>query len=387
MKRWIALFASIIMQSCLGMVYAWSAFVPALEREHQITAARSGLVFGVCIASFTVSMVFGGQLQKKYGPRIVGLIGGLIFFLGYLTGALSNGSYAMILGGFGLLAGMGIGFAYVCPLVTGVKWFPHHKGLITGLTVAGFGLGGVFFAKAAQHMLNNGMPILSIMGRVGDIVGLTVMLCSAFLFVPYKAGENSSAIIDNHNLREIFKERQFQFLFSEMFCGTFGGLLIIGNLKSLGISKGFVPEAATLAVMLFAAGNAAGRVTWGAVYDRIGKRIIVGCMLLLALGAVVMGFLTDKVSFYCATLIVAFAFGGYFVLYAARVADVFGVGRLSDVYPFVFLGYGIAGLAGPPVGGWLLHITESAFLPCIAVIIIAAVGSVISYMSVLIDNT
>jgi OFA family oxalate/formate antiporter-like MFS transporter len=73
---------------------------------------------------------------------------------------------------------------------------------------------------------------------------------------------------------------------------------------------------------------------------------------------------------------IAFAFGGCFVLYAARVADFFGNDRISDIYPFIFLGYGIAGLAGGPVGGWLLDISGSPLLPCAAVVVISIIGAV-----------
>lgn len=375
MKRWSALIASILMQSCLGMVYAWSTFAPALNREHEITSAQSGLIFGVCIAVFTFSMVFGGIFQQKTGPRKTAAIGGILFLAGYLTGAFSGGNYILMFTGFGVLAGAGIGFAYVCPLATGVKWFPNQKGLITGLTVAGFGLGGVFFAKAGQQMIDAGLPVLDILHRIGWVVGATVVTAALFLFIPPVAKPNGLVTPETQTLRSVLKNRRFRVLFWQIFCGTFGGLLIIGNLKPVGLAGGLTAEAATLAVMLFAVGNAAGRVLWGLWYDRIGSGVITFCMLLLAAGAAVMGLLTSTVPFYVATLITAFAFGGCFVLFAARVADEFGTERISEIYPFVFLGYGIAGLAGPPIGGWMLEQSGSALLPCIAVIIFAAAGA------------
>ena len=43
------------------------------------------------------------------------------------------------------MAGAGIGFAYVCPIAALVKWFPEHKGLVSGIAVAGFGFGAYLF--------------------------------------------------------------------------------------------------------------------------------------------------------------------------------------------------------------------------------------------------
>lgn len=375
MKRWLALIASISMQSCLGIVYAWSTFVPALEKEHGITPARAGLVFGVCIAVFTLSMVFSGILQKKHGPRMVGTIGGILFLAGYLTGSLSGGNFALVLTGFGILAGAGIGFAYVCPLATGVKWFPKQKGLITGLAVAGFGLGGLFFAKAGQNMLDAGQPVLTILGLIGWVVGITVIFSSLLLFVPQKGSSAATAPPDTHTLSVVLRKKNFRALFWQMFCGTFGGLLIIGNLKLIGLSLDLTADDATLAVMLFAVANAAGRVLWGLGYDRFGRRVLTANMLLLSAGALLMGLVQHQAAFYIATVMVAFAFGGFFVLYAARVADFFGADRISDIYPFVFLGYGIAGLTGAPVGGWLLETAGTPLLPCVTVIILSIFGT------------
>ncbi len=376
MKRWLALIASILMQSCLGVVYAWSTFVPRLESSHGFSAGGAGLIFGVCIAAFTISMVFGGILQQKYGPRIVGSIGGILFLAGYLTGAASGGSFPPALTGFGILAGAGIGFAYVCPLATGVKWFPKQKGLITGLAVAGFGLGGVFFAKAGQQMLDTGTPVLDVLGLIGWIVGITTVLASLFLFVPAKtAAAGAEGRTEHHSLRTILRKKRFRALFWQIFCGTFGGLLIIGNLKPIGISIELSANAATLAVMLFAIGNAAGRVLWGLWYDRFGPAVIVADMLLLTAGALFMGLAPVQSAFYAATLMTAVAFGGCFVLFAARVADFFGADRISEIYPFVFLGYGIAGLTGAPAGGWMLEQSGSPLLPCAAVIILSLLGA------------
>jgi OFA family oxalate/formate antiporter-like MFS transporter len=52
--------------------------------------------------------------------------------------------------GLGVLAGAGIGLAYVCPIAAPVKWLPDKKGAITGLTVAGFGFGALIWIKLTQ---------------------------------------------------------------------------------------------------------------------------------------------------------------------------------------------------------------------------------------------
>ncbi len=376
MKRWLALAASIAMQTCLGGVYAWSTFAPALEREHGIHTGLSGTVFGVCIAVFTITMVLGGILQKWYGPRPVGMAGGQLFLAGYLVGSHSAGSFPVMITGFGILAGAGIGLGYVCPLATGVKWFPENRGMISGLTVAGFGIGGIFFAEAGQLMLDREMPVLNVLENIGWIAGVIVVVSATLLFTPDVAAGH--AVKKPVALSGFLKQKEFRMLFSMMFCGTFGGLLVIGNLKPIGMENGLTAAQATGAVMLFAVGNGVGRVVWGYFHDRYGIRTITWCMLLLMAGTLWMGFAHSMPGFLAATFIIAFAFGGFFVLFAAEVAADYGVERIGDIYPFFFLGYGIAGLAGPSVGGELLHLTHSTVAAIAVAVLVALAGAVIS---------
>ena len=46
---------------------------------------------------------------------------------------------------YSFLFGAGVGLAYTAPMVSGWKWFPNKKGLVSGAVVAGFGSGGFVF--------------------------------------------------------------------------------------------------------------------------------------------------------------------------------------------------------------------------------------------------
>lgn len=382
MKRWLVLAASISAQCCLGVVYAWSTFVPALEVEYGISKAQASMIFGICIACFTVSMIFAGMLQQKHGPRIIAAIGGSILGLGYIFGAASGGEFAKLLIGLGVLAGIGIGFGYVCPLATAVKWFPEKKGLVTGLSVAGFGFGAVIFSKAGEHFLSAGVPVLDIIRWTGIVIGGVVVVSSFFLFVPEESGSKEKKGVKQEKdlipFGTLLKNGELWILLAAMFCGTFGGLLIVGNLKPIGMSIGLAPDKAALGVALFAIGNSAGRVIWGGLFDKMGVRSISICLFLLAASAI----LTIKISgapfFFSSIMLAAFAFGGCFVLFAAQVASSFGTHRVGQVYPLVFLSYGLAGLLGPPTGGWLLEKYSGPMHGNIAVAVIALLGAVMA---------
>ena len=355
-KRLFILPGVVLIQSCLGGLYAWSAFVPSLQADFGYTAAQTQLVFGMAVSAFTLSMVLGGRLLVPLGPRNVALAGGLLFACGHLTTAASDGAFLWICLGSGLLGGMGIGFGYVAALTTGIQWFPARRGLATGISVAGFGAGAIILSSLATALLRNGLTVLEVFGRVGVGYGAMVCLGSALLFRPALAPARPRHL----PLKALFRDGVFQTLATGIFCGTFAGLLVIGNLTCIGMDGGSTPETATLAISLFALGNVSGRLAWGWLFDRLGALAIPASLSFLG-GALALMLVARSLpeAFPGAAFLVGFGFGACFVVYAAQVALRYGTDQVARVYPLVFLVQGLAGLTGPSLGGLLYDHTRS----------------------------
>jgi MFS transporter, OFA family, oxalate/formate antiporter len=352
-KRYIVVAASLLMQCCLGGVYAWSVFVAPLKNGYNMTNFQAQLIFGCTIACFALSMLFAGKLQDRKGPRIVAFIGGIFFGAGYLIASASNGSFIQMLLGIGCISGIGIGFSYVCPLATCVKWFPNHKGLITGISVAGFGGGAMLLTMMTESFLSGGMDVLKVFQLIGIIYGVIVAICALFLFVPENFGkqQEKGAI----SARPSLIRREFWLLLIGMFSGTFAGLLVIGNLKPMGLTGGLTQNTASWGISVFAFGNAIGRIAWGRMYDKLGSRVIPISLLFTSI--VVLSLLASGIHgaiFIVGSALVGIAFSACFVLYAAHVSTVYGSRMLGSVYPIIFLAYGVSAIVGPPLGGWIV---------------------------------
>ncbi len=283
LRCWIVLVASILMQMCLGGIYAWSIFVKPLCSDYGLSTAQTQIVFGVTIAIFTTAMVFAGRLQERKGPRLVATIGSLMFGVGWVLASFSGGSFFLILIGIGVIGGMGIGFCYVCPLATCVKWFPHLKGLVTGLAVAGFGGGGVLLSYLAGRLIGHGYSVLEVFRIIGLMYGVILVLCASVMRVPKDSEQKRFKSIP---LGQLFGQSRFWSLVSGMFCGTFAGLMVVGNVKPIGESVGLSSGHAGTAIAALAVGNALGRICWGFIYDRI-VRVTVQFSLLFLCCAVI----------------------------------------------------------------------------------------------------
>ncbi len=369
MRRWIVLIAGVTLQLIFGGLYAWSAFVPALIEQYGLSNGECGFIFGVIIGSFTVVMVPGGRMLHRLGPRIVATAGAILFTTGYIAASFSGGNFLYLLLSIGLISGAGIGAGYVCPLTVAMKWFPNNKGLVTGVAVAGFGGGAIVLSFFVEFFLQTvQLDVLQIFRIIGLGFGGLAIVSALLLSEPgQRSGGDERKKKPPKNIRVHILTNKFVSLSFGLFAATFAGLLTIGNLKPILQSAELSTTAATLGIALFAVGNAAGRIIWGRIYDRVGPRPTV-LLSLISLGVAVFLFLFELPDPYMLTLVIfaGLSFGAAFVVYAASMVEYFGVELFPFLYPVCFLGYGLSGIIGPGLGGWFKDLTGS-FAPAIGI--------------------
>lgn len=355
-KPILTVVSSFIIMLSLGGIYAWSIIVPELIREYNWTAVQSQLIFGVVIAVFPTTMILAGKLQHRLSPRIQANIAALFFGTGYLISGYSEGNFYLILLGTGVMAGIGTGFGYMTALTVPVKWFPEKKGLITGIVSAGFGLAAVVLTYLIEHALDEGVDSMEIFRRIGLGYGGLIFLFSFFIRKP-QATEASGL----KGTKTMLRTRHFFVLVSGIFFGTFAGLLVLGNLSPIGAEQGIEKHTLMIGVSVFAIANFTGRLSWGWISDYVNAHTCIPIALLIqAAGIFLMGYLPLNGSLYLfLSLITGFGFGSNFVLFAKESASHFGIANLGAIYPFVFLGYALAGILGPLTGGYLYDLTGS----------------------------
>ncbi len=377
LNRWLVVVGALLIQLCLGAIYAWSVFTPSLIAEpYNFTAAQTQLIFGVGLASFAVVMIIAGRMQAKFPPRNVAILGGLILGLGYILARFVGTSFIGHLVTIGLIGGAGIGLAYVVPIAVGVKWFPDKKGLLTGLAVAGFGFGALLWVKLAGSwgQLIETMGIANVFLTYGICFAIIVLIGSVWMVNPpegYKpegwtppsaTGDSASGAI-NLTSSQMLKTPQFFGLWLMFTAGAMAGLMVIGCIKLFGIdalqSAGMDAQTAsakagTAMAVFFALANGIGRIAWGLISDKIGRKtsLFLMCLIqgLIMLVFVKMGSAVGLL--YLGAAVIGFNFGGNFALFPAATADFFGNKTVGQNYGWVFTSYGVGGIIGPYLGGY-----------------------------------
>lgn len=350
MKKYIHLLFSFGIMLCLGSVYAWSIFVPELRQNYGFTTTRTQLIFGVLIAAFTLTMALAGRYAGRYGSRLSAMLSALFFGSGYLMAGFSGGNFILVLLGIGIFGGIGTGFGYLVAITTSVKWFPTRSGMAAGIAAAGFGLGAIVLSWFSNRLLMDGIGVSHIFRITGLSYGGVMFVLSVFLKHPPERPA------DTNQRQFSLAGKGFARLFAGIFCGTFAGLLVIGNLKPIGEDYAIDNKTLLLGIAAFSFANFAGRLVWGWLSDYLPGRVVIS-VALSTLGVVV--FLLGRIplsaaSYLILSVAIGFGFGANFVLFARETVQIYGVDQLGRVYPFIFLGYGLAGIFGPVTGG-IIH--------------------------------
>lgn len=399
MNRWLVVVGAILIQLCLGAIYAWSVFTKKITTpledggDYGFTKMQAAMIFSAGLATFAVVMVLAGRLQAKLGPRPIAIAGGVVLGLGYVLGGFLGSSFAMQFLCIGIVGGAGIGLAYVVPIAVGVKWFPDKKGMITGLAVAGFGFGATLWVKLAgswfDGLLNTtalfGLPgVQSVFIIYGIVFLVCVLLGSVVMVNPpsgYKPagweppkpsdGAKASGAVDL-TAREMLGTPQFVMLWLMFVGSALAGLMVIYCIRLFGIdalqTSGLADSAETAgkiagtAMAWLAILNGLGRIAWGTVSDKIGRKAALFLMCLFQ-GIIMLAFYKmggSEMGLIVGACIIGFNFGGNFALFPAATADFFGNKNVGTNYGWVFLAYGVAGIAGPLVAGYFQDAASKA---------------------------
>lgn len=390
-KAWIVVGAGAAINLCLGILYAWSVWKSNLiaSVDHPAGSPMQGLnegwsflsdaqatwAYAVCGMLFAVTMIPGGKIQDRFGPRLGAILGGLFLAAGCLVAGFMK-SYAGLLLGFGVCGGIGMGLGYAAATPAAVKWFgPHRRGLIVGIVVAGFGAAAIYVAPLARFLIGDYGLSGSFIG-LGVFFAVVVIVAGSMLSWPpagYVPAPPPPGFVMRKTItrgdwspREMLGTRQFAALVFLFLASAQSGLLVIGNaaylLKETAGASGFFAAHSWLLPAYVGLVNALGRVGTGSYSDRIGRpnayalNNLISAAFVLAMPTII-----DSASvplLFMAVGVAAWQYGGGLSLMPAFTADFFGSKHLGVNYGLVFLGWGFAFFV-PQLAGYIKDATGS----------------------------
>lgn len=367
-KRWLILAASCLINLCIGSLYAWSVFAgPLAERINMLTgssltAANLAIIFTVANAVGPITMISGGTINDKLGPKWVIFAGGLMFGLGLLSCGFA-GSVSFLIVAYGLGCGLGMGMVYGCTISNSVKFFPDKRGLIGGIATATYGLSSVLIPPVANALIGK-TGVSSTMKILGAV--FTVVICVGAFFIekcpadftpegwkPKAVQQASAKTVPDKTWKEMITDPIFYVMILMLMCGAFSGLMVTSQASPMaqqlaGMSVGL----AATAVSVLALFNAAGRVAAGFLSDRFGRvRVLQAAFLLEIVGLLLLLNVREGnyAVFFVGISVMGICFGSLMGVYPGFTADQFGTKNSSVNYGIMFIGFAVAGILGPTI--------------------------------------
>jgi MFS transporter, OFA family, oxalate/formate antiporter len=423
-NRWGIALAGIIVMLCLGTVYSWSIYTNSLIAGFNWSTQDATIPFELAIFFIGIGAVFGGRWQDRVGPRTVTIVGALIWGVGVLLAGLGTqalGNWWLDLT-YGIIGGFGNGMAYVTPVAMVTKWFPDRRGLGSGMVVMGFGLGAFIYNQIFTRLATYGAAAKPALAYVKarseaiktgatfdpstyqlspDVVHGVMMLfvysgiafivlgglCALALRNPPEgytvAGAKAAAAgaSASYTPGEAMGMGQFYGLWLLLFLNVTAGIFIISNAVPM-ISEFSGAGAATAALWygLIAVFNGLGRFFWGWISDQIGRGMTYTVMYLVQVVIFgVVGHLNGLAGVLICFAIVFLCYGGGFGVMPSFNADLFGTKFMGQIYGMILTAWGVAGVVGPFIAGFVKDKTGSYSGALIWIAVMLVIAAIIPF--------
>ena len=348
------------MNIALGTYYAWSVYVPALEKEFGWTRTQTSLVATIDMVMLASSFLVAGMLQNRIGPRAVATIGGLLYSSGLFLASYTH-SLTWLYLTWGVMVGIGLGFGYLAPITVGSKWFPNHRGLVNGLAIGIFAAGSGIFGPVAGRLVESmgwrsTFQFFAGLFFVFTMVGAYLMKDPPAGYAPPVSRSKAVNRPRAHHIEiptaTVLRTPMFYALWFAYALGTTAGTMVISQLVPFARASGFSAQNAAFAITIGAVGSASGRFLSGWMSDHFGRLFTLRGMIVVSMLATpsLYVFREQALAFYVLLFFVYYCYGTQLSVYTALAGDFYGTKYLATNYGVLLLAWGFAGVLGPLIG-------------------------------------
>lgn len=347
-NKYIVLIGVLLAQITIAGLYAWSIFGTALQTERGWSSDATFFPYALAQFIFAFSTLLSGRIVDKKGPRIALIIGGILYGGGLILSSFVT-SPTMLYLTYGVITGAGVGFVYVCPLSTLIKWFPKNKGTITGLSVAIFGGGSIVFKEIISVFLASS-NVSGAFLKLG-IISIVLILTGA-IFTNNPEGYKKKSLqkgLRDYTTSEMMKTSKFKLTWIMYWLAVIPGLLVLGAAKDIGVqAAGLEASVAAGLITVLAISNAGSRLVSGTLSDKLGTLKILRIIFVITIVSLLgLSLLTENtLIFYLSIGGVAVGYGGFLSLFPIFTNQEFGSFRYGSNYGVIYQAYGLAALTG-----------------------------------------
>lgn len=383
-NRWLVPPAAIAVQMCIGQVYAFSVFNKPLGADLGVPVSSVQWAYQLALIMLGLSAACFGKWVERAGPRLA-MLASLACFCGGLALAglgVRLRSLPLVLLGYGLIGGIGLGIGYISPVSTLVKWFPDRPGMATGMAIMGFGGGALLGAPLSQELMKRFATSVdsgadAALLAMAFLYAVSMAFGAAIVRVP-PAGWRPAGWEPSNKRRgaaavdvpadRAWRTPSFWLLWVVLCANVSAGIGVLGRAADMcqemfGVSAAIGAGFAGL-LSLF---NMGGRFVWSSISDWTGRRAIY-CVYFL-LGAALYALLPytqqtqNRALFVAAAAVIISMYGAGFATIPAYLRDLFGTGQVGAIHGRLITSWSLAAVIGPALINGLYDRRVAAGVP------------------------
>ncbi len=387
----VVLVSTIIMMVSWGIFLSFGIFFESLLVEFGETRAVTSAIHSVAMLVNGLLAIVTGRLNDKFGPRLIMTVCGALLGIGYLLMSQINVTWQIYLI-YGGMIGIGMSGTFVPLTSTVARWFDKRRGMMTGIIVAGQGLGMVVMPLVISRLIYGyGWRDSYLMMGIISLV----LIISAAQFLkrdPTQIGqvaygkrklevENPPSQAKLFSLRQAVSARQFWILSGIFFSITFSASGVMVHIVIYAIGLGIAATTAANILPIIGVSTIFSRVTIGVVSDRIGnKPSLVISFILMSIALLLLNLATDLRMLYLVSVIFGISFGALLVLMSPITAELFGLRSLGLILGVLIFFSSLGDSSGPVVMGGIFDVSGSYNLAFIAGPAAAILGIILSLL-------
>ncbi|MCR4650968.1 MAG: OFA family MFS transporter [Lachnospiraceae bacterium] len=383
---------ALLLHMSIGTVYCWSLFSQEIASYIGWSKSSTEWAFSFAIFFLGMSAAFLGNIVEKdiHKSSLLATfcfsigMAGTGFFIWY--GGLHQKSVVALVGiylSYGFIMGVGLGTGYLSPVKTLMLWFEDHKGLATGLAVAGFGAAKAIASPIMTSMLD-GLSVNKI-NEVGDGVYKMFYVLAAVYFVMMFVGHlllkkpagwhEPTAAEKGPSKFEVIKSKPigtYIGIWVMFYLNITCGLALISQEKMIVKCIGLAAMAGVMST-ISAVFNAGGRLGFSALADGMKDRnTVYKIIFVISLGLTVLTVITKGIhnaydfdtntqNMVLVILVLALIFmvnagyGGGFSNVPNLLADHYGMSNISAIHGLTLSAWAIAGLTGNQMASYIVN--------------------------------
>jgi MFS family permease len=376
-SRWLVPPAALAIHLCIGQVYGFSVFNIPLTRVLGVSKSAPddwkltsiAVIFGVAIVFLGLAAAVFGTWLERVGPRKAMFAAALCFCGGFFIGAIGVKLhiFSLLVLGYGVLGGIGLGIGYISPVKTLITWFPDRPGMATGMAIMGFGGGAMIGSPLAVNLMKSfasptSTGVIETFVAMGAIYFVVMMFGVFTVRVPQpgwkpagwvpRTTQQKLVTSANISAADAIKTKQFWLLWAVLFLNVSAGIGVLQTASPIiQQTLGVTAAAAAGFVGLLSLFNMGGRFFWSTFSDKLGRKTTYTVYFLL--GGILYALVPSTAKmhsvplFVLAVCVIISMYGGGFSTVPAYLKDLFGTMEVGAIHGRLLTAWSAAGIVGP----------------------------------------